>query len=449
MNALPCGIAAITFNRILRGSKVLVVHGNNHYRAVNKVNGRFVKNALVLIVPLSLLAVGAVISTGNFVPVLPEAPFTAYLPFVLAGTGVLFGIWFKRYKVAFPLILIALAHGVMLGLPPGPPGGDIMGQVVYAGLAVLLPLNLLAFAFVSETGPPVSRFISGISWIAVQLVAVVVIVDSGTNAQNMAAGFFHARIFPTSFDAWSYLPQPGILFFAFALLVLLVRLTVSRSALDYAMPGTLIATALALHMVGRGAIPSLFFAIGILILVLGTVQDVYRMAYMDELTGLAGRRALSTAMKSLSGNYAIAMLDVDHFKKFNDTYGHDTGDQVLKMVASIMRGVRGGGTAFRFGGEEFSILFPSSTASEAYPHLDKLRQAISSSGFSLRGENRPATERRSKSRGKGNERKVGVTISIGVAGPDGPNAIAAEVLKSADKALYKAKAAGRNRVSRR
>jgi len=72
--------------------------------------------------------------------------------------------------------------------------------------------------------------------------------------------------------------------------------------------------------------------------------------------------------------YVIAMLDVDHFKSFNDTYGHDVGDQVLKMVAAKINGVKGGGKPFRYGGEEFTVIFPRRRLAEAIPHLEEVRK---------------------------------------------------------------------------
>ena len=86
--------------------------------------------------------------------------------------------------------------------------------------------------------------------------------------------------------------------------------------------------------------------------------DSYFLAYRDELTGLASRRALYNLVLSLGRKYSVAMLDIDHFKKFNDTYGHDVGDQVLRLVAAKMARVSGGGKVFRYGGEEFTIVFP-------------------------------------------------------------------------------------------
>mgnify|MGYP000386225611 FL=1 len=81
--------------------------------------------------------------------------------------------------------------------------------------------------------------------------------------------------------------------------------------------------------------------------ILVVVIDSYYLAYRDELTGLASRRSLNQLALSLSRKYTVAMLDIDHFKKFNDSYGHDIGDQVLKLVAAKLAQVKGGGRVFR------------------------------------------------------------------------------------------------------
>ncbi len=153
-------------------------------------------------------------------------------------------------------------------------------------------------------------------------------------------------------------------------------------------------------------------------------------------------------MTALSGRYAIAMVDVDHFKKFNDTFGHDVGDQVLKMVAGRLRGVGGGGRAFRYGGEEFSVLFAAQRADDACLHLDALRQAVAGAAFALRSKDRPKVERRKTGRPAPRAQKVGVTISLGVAERKDNSSTPEEVLKAADEALYRAKQNGRNRLSR-
>ncbi|MDP0971523.1 diguanylate cyclase, partial [Klebsiella pneumoniae] len=80
-------------------------------------------------------------------------------------------------------------------------------------------------------------------------------------------------------------------------------------------------------------------------------------AFRDELTGLPGRRALNERTQRLGRNYVLAITDVDHIKRFNDTHGHDVGDQVLRLVASKLSKVNGGGRAYRYGGEEFAVVF--------------------------------------------------------------------------------------------
>lgn len=164
---------------------------------------------------------------------------------------------------------------------------------------------------------------------------------------------------------------------------------------------------------------------------------------MDELTGLPGRRALNERMVQLGKNYTAAMLDIDFFKKFNDTYGHDVGDQVLRLVASRIGQVQGG-TAYRYGGEEFCILFPHTDINKAFESLEKVRISVENSSLTLRSNQRSKDDKKGRSqRGQGGKgQSVSVTISGGVA-----VALTREcTLKSADKALYKAKDAGRNQI---
>ena len=154
----------------------------------------------------------------------------------------------------------------------------------------------------------------------------------------------------------------------------------------------------------RPASDALFFYSGTagLVLVFAVLEHGYDIAYRDELTGLPGRRAFNKVMEQLGGTYAIAMCDVDHFKRFNDTYGHDAGDQVLRMVAAKLSQVGGGGRAFRYGGEEFLVVFRGRSAREAEPFVESLRRSIADAGFVLRSPDRPAqqaaTQRRRRSR---------------------------------------------------
>jgi diguanylate cyclase (GGDEF)-like protein len=141
------------------------------------------------------------------------------------------------------------------------------------------------------------------------------------------------------------------------------------------------------------------------------------------------------------------MLDIDFFKKFNDRSGHDVGDQVLCMVASHLNRVGGGGKPFRYGGEEFTILFSGKSREDAIPYLEKLREAIETAQFALRGKNRPKKTPRKLKKAEPQSKSVSVTISIGVADPVKGRTKPSSVLKAADQALYRAKKRGRNCIA--
>nr|WP_283244077.1 GGDEF domain-containing protein [Bacillus suaedaesalsae] len=163
------------------------------------------------------------------------------------------------------------------------------------------------------------------------------------------------------------------------------------------------------------------------------------MAYIDELTKIPSRRMLKVDLMKLGSKYSIAMLDIDFFKKFNDKYGHDVGDDVLILVAKGLMNVTGGGKAYRYGGEEFTIVFPKKNSEDVLSHLEDLREKISKKEYLYKKKNRS---------GDTSIQKLKVTISIGVAEKQGKTKSPSEVLKAADKALYRAKKKGRNCVSK-
>jgi len=245
-------------------------------------------------------------------------------------------------------------------------------------------------------------------------------------------------------------PLVGRIAFAAAFAAAVWRAYPRFLALDVGKAGSLVAFFAACWWIDRyGAFAAFMTAAGVILLV-AVLQESYRLAFRDELTGLPSRRALDERMRALGSRYTVAMGDVDHFKKFNDTHGHDIGDQVLRLVAARLAEVGGGGRAFRYGGEEFTVLFPDTPLKEALPHLDAVRKAIEDYRMAIRADDRPKSERKgSKRRGDGQaDETLAVTISIGVAEPKaGGDMKPAEVIKAADEALYRAKQGGRNRVS--
>ena len=185
-------------------------------------------------------------------------------------------------------------------------------------------------------------------------------------------------------------------------------------------------------------------------ILLHTIFQMYwHRVYVDELTDIPNRRALDECLTSLSGEYAIAMMDIDHFKSFNDNYGHDEGDNVLRLVGSMLRNELGD-RIYRYGGEEFCAVFKGVSAEDAYMFANKVRRKLEERVFYIRKPNSKreptsAFDRR-KTKKNTNGKKVQITISIGLANPTKKSKTIGDVVKLADQALYEAKRKGRNRV---
>jgi diguanylate cyclase (GGDEF)-like protein len=197
------------------------------------------------------------------------------------------------------------------------------------------------------------------------------------------------------------------------------------------------ALALAVWHDASRALPALAASGGVV--VLGLLYGAYRMAFVDALSGLRNRRALDEALEKLSGRYAIAMVDIDHFKSFNDTHGHAAGDVVLREVAARLRR-HAGGAPYRYGGEEFCIVFEDGAVDRADDWLEAVRAAIEARAIRIRPIGRDGKP--------GKPKDVKVTASIGIAERSDKRKTPKDVITAADKALYKAKGAGRNRVMR-
>jgi len=169
-----------------------------------------------------------------------------------------------------------------------------------------------------------------------------------------------------------------------------------------------------------------------------SVRQTIELAVTDGLTGLHNRRYLDNHLSILFNRAAsrkrplsVCITDIDRFKQVNDTYGHDAGDEVLKEFAARVRStVRGADLACRFGGEEFVVVMPDTTADVAARIAERLRVAIESQPFVLRGSGT----------------QIEITASMGLSSNESGAETPEQLVKQADRALYQAKNGGRNRV---
>tara|TARA_B110000503_G_scaffold51450_2_gene83046 strand:- start:43707 stop:44936 length:1230 start_codon:yes stop_codon:yes gene_type:complete len=316
----------------------------------------------------------------------------------------------------------------------------------YLAISLALPILTLYLLLLSERGIwNLYGFIFSLAFILLGLICVQ--LGPWLPEANEAAAVYYA-------------PRPAgsyVLSFGATLLVALVALVgvallcVRNDDTEAALLGAFLALYLVLALLHVEYISAAMCTTAALCLLWGLLRSSHAMAYRDDLTGLPGRRALNERLNMLGGSFTLAMLDVDHFKRFNDTYGHDVGDEVLKLVASRIRRVGGGGTAYRYGGEEFCVVFPRKAVEETVEPLERVREEIGAYTMSLRDRNLRPTRRQEGSRKRGATRlgsdQFSVTISAGIAARSAEHPDTDTVLAAADKKLYQAKKAGRNRVA--
>ncbi len=362
--------------------------------------------------------------------------FWPFYPVLVLGGGLLLGWRFNRSRLIFATLVLLLADRALATWPGGPAVG--------LAVRILLPLNLALVAVYRERGLVTPLGLVRLGLIALQPAVVGLALMRWPEilpkllSRPLVSALPNGMLPPT-------LPQPVLAVLILSGVVLLLVFWWRPEPLSGGLVWALPTAFLPLALGHGGPAPTLGLATAGLILLAAVLESSHGMAFRDDLTGLPARRALNEGLLKVGRRYALAMVDVDHFKKVNDRYGHDVGDQVLKMVAARLARVNGGGYPFRYGGEEFTVLFPGKSADEVLPYLDHLRTTIASSRFTLRHRSRPNRRPEAAPKRVGSE-CLGVTVSIGVAERCGELAEPAKVLRAADQALYRAKQTGRNRI---
>jgi len=412
-----------------------------------------------LVIPGGALVLAAlIILQGGWLPIsAPAVDFYYYAVFVV---GILLAWRFHSSRVFFALLTLFLAHQAIELFSRGRVPLAGAGHIALEAIVFLLPLNFVVFSMTRERGLVFAGTASNAALLFFESVFVAVLCRPGATA---APAFLHPQLLGSEILPATRIPQVGWLMFSAAAFVLLGRFLFYRKPLESGLLWSLVAAFLGLQAGAVGSVATGYSATAALVLASSIIENSYALAFHDELTGLPGRRAFNDALLSLNGCYTVAAVDIDHFKRFNDTYGHATGDHVLRMVAARLAQVSGGGKAYRVGGEEFTILFPGVGVRDALPHLELLRTEVESSSFRVRGEQdrrrgapsgpdrrHPVAKRRTTRPARGSlqnpEETRSVTVSIGVAEPSARAQAVERVIQAADNALYRAKRGGRNRI---
>ncbi len=363
------------------------------------------------------------------------ADFLRLAPPAVGLAGLIVAWRLRRSRLVFSLTVLGLGYLLVSRWASG-------HADAFQLAALLVPLNLAAIALLPERGAFTE---SGLwHWGALLAQAAVAALVIRLGDPEAAGGILQRAFLPSSLTEWTPLGQPALAAFAVAAALVVGGRLFAAGTTGTGYLWTLGATFMAFTT--RDSLDrTVYTAAAAGILVIAAVEVSYVLAYHDGLTGLPGRRALNEALERLGGAYTIAMVDVDHFKRFNDTYGHEVGDEVLRTVATRLAESLPEGKVYRYGGEEFAVLFGGASRDTCLPLLERAREAVAREPFTIRRRLRPR-KKPAKPRAKSRRHEETITVSIGVAERDKRLGKADDVISAADQALYRAKENGRNQV---
>ena len=363
-------------------------------------------------------------------------PGIAVLLFFVSGLA--YALFFKRPRASMGMVfLLFFAIGGTLQPVAAALGFSIEHDIATTAFR-WLPWNILLLALLPAAWPVSLAGVAVVIVLSLQLFGPL-IVPLETWAAIPSLNQRLAAILPGPMESL-LLPIEPLVMMA-AALVFFARWQLTQRTTEVSLSLT---ASLLLVGVMRPEIMVITLVAAAAVVFLSVVYNSHRMAFVDALTGLSNRRSLDLAFTRPPNRYAIAMLDIDRFKRINDRFGHDLGDQVLRMVASRLKQIRGF-KAYRYGGEEFCLMFSGRNLDRAEELCEAARASISHPPLAIRGHQRPAHRPLNKKKYQDKVPALKITVSVGLA-RSGPVRAPEELIQLADQALYKAKRGGRDKL---
>ncbi|MGR4998757.1 GGDEF domain-containing protein [Vibrio celticus] len=370
--------------------------------------------------------------------------FASNLPYILLSVAVLLCHTFRQGRMAMVSLTMLVAY-LIIQVRLQTPLNTGTTLLELSILAALVPVTcLLVYAFPDN----------GVNSKSMLLYAIVLILFMVW--AQLIVSHFHAGGFKSWSEGllfivrdFSKLPFVLVLYSLCLLGLTAILVLVYNRSIDVVVYSAILLSCCTFIFFDVQYISSTMFSLSGTLIIVYVMSASHDMAFNDQLTNIPGRHALEVDMKHLGRKYSMAMVDIDHFKQFNDTYGHDIGDDVLKLVARILRETTGGAKAYRYGGEEFTIIFKGKHSEQVKEHLQALISEVQNYDMTIRNSHERPDDHEvgMKKRGKNGKPSevVNVTVSIGLSDST-TTRHPEEVLKLADQALYKAKETGRNKL---
>jgi diguanylate cyclase (GGDEF)-like protein len=387
-----------------------------------------IKQSAALIAPALLLPIAAIASLS---PGIRDSLAIHATPLIVLGGCALLGIVTGRGRLLLGVLVLGLTMSALI---------NSGSRTIFHAVALLLPVNLGLIAWLGETRALSAR---GAWWLGVILLqAGAVGIIELLNPSSLGATLARPIV---DIDTNAWLPLPHLALFAFAVMLglHLVRFVRGRSPLHAAAAWALVASFLALDTAGSGGPGDLHFAAAGMLLALGTVLEPAAVFHLDGVTGLPASLEFNKVVRRLPRRYALACVTIDDFTSFRTEQGPEVSNRMLRHIGQALKKVGGGGRVFYLMRDhEFVVVFKRKSAEIAARYMSVVRRAIEKSTLDV------AVAQKTKSGAKAGvvRRTVAGTISIGIAEVPARGADPFKVLRDAEEALVKARAAGMNRI---
>lgn len=370
--------------------------------------------------------------------------------YTICGISLGLSLWLKQDKSFFLLLLTILAYTLIEYFSNHRFDNNYYTLIAYPLMCLLFPINVYLMTRVKQDDLFLHAFIRKVVVIFGQifLLYIVTYLLPSLFGESIFKNFQYnlSNLLNHAFVGSQMLsmPQMGLLSFIVCFALCLWTFRKKSTFLDTAFIGVFTTSFISFYFIYERNISTIFFLAAVTCVLFSLLQISHRMAFLDELTNIPGRRALTNALRQYERHpYTLSIMDIDFFKRLNDSYGHEVGDQGLRMISARLSQYAKSGHIYRYGGEEFVLLFPYKHLEEVLDEIEETRALISNSDFFLRSRTRCDNETE-------NEKypylaSIKITLSAGVAEKVGSES-SDFVLNMADQALYKAKKTGRNKT---